>query len=284
MKSSQINEKKRTISSAVLRSTGNSQKFINDVATLRDYGGERLKLSLIKTQLNPDFEFDKKHSAKGTVNDEKLDNNIIRARQKILEYCYCNDFTFFITITLDKTKYDRYDLNKFQTDLTRFCRNQRKKYNCDIQYLLVPERHEDGAWHMHGFLMGLPLVALREFTLTDKKLPTYIRKKLKAGFYIYEWTDYSKKFGFCDLEYIQSRERSAVYVTKYITKALLETSLKVNSHLYYRSRGLKSAEILARGTLHEPISDFDFENQFCKIAWRDNIDLSKNYLLKKFER
>lgn len=261
-----------------------SQKYVTDIATLRDYGGEKLKLSVISCQLNPAFENEKKYSAKNSVNEEKLDNNIVRARQKILEYCYCNDFNIFFTGTLNPDKWDRHDLVKFQSVFSRFIRHQRKKYGIQIDYVLIPEQHEDGAWHLHGFfqIQNLENISMvRQFSLKEK-LPKYIRDKIKAGFTIYDWPEYSKKFGFCDLEYIQNREARANYVTKYVTKALAETTIEVGGHLYYPSRGLKTAEVIAKGQLQEGLSDFDFANQYCKIAWRDNIDLQKNNLLKKF--
>ena len=49
-----------------------SQKYMYDVATLRDYGGEKLKISVMSTMLNPGFDVDKNYNPKCTVNDEKL--------------------------------------------------------------------------------------------------------------------------------------------------------------------------------------------------------------------
>jgi len=83
----------------------------------------------------------------------------------------CNDWTHFITCTLDKDKYDRYNLPVFQKDLSQFLRNQRKKYKAEIKYLLIPEQHKDGAWHMHGLLQGLKECMLSDFSEnTPKKL------------------------------------------------------------------------------------------------------------------
>lgn len=257
-----------------------SQKYLYDIATLKDYGGEKIKLTLISKQLNSGYEVIKNYNAKNTINDEKLDNNISRARQKIFEYVMCNDFTFFTTFTLNSKKYDRYNLDSFRLDISQFVRNQRKKYKCDIQYLFVPEQHKDGAWHIHGFIEGLPLSALKEFSLNDKKLPKYIRKKLKQGFTLYNWLDYSEKFGFNDLEYVQNREAAAKYVTKYITKVLADTVLSTGSHLYYNSTGLDKAVIIAKGKLLSEVN-FDYNNSFVKILWRDNISLSRNYLENK---
>lgn len=37
-----------------------------------------------------------------------------------------------------------------------------------MQYLLIPEHHEDGAWHVHGLLSGLPGGVLRGVELDEE--------------------------------------------------------------------------------------------------------------------
>lgn len=97
------------------------------------------------------------------TNEQKLENNLSRSRNKVFEYAYCNDWEYFVTMTLDKEKFDRYDLKAWKKSLTQWIRDYRKKYGCKIQYLLIPERHKDGAWHIHGLLSGLPADRLSVF-------------------------------------------------------------------------------------------------------------------------
>ena len=179
----------------------------------------------------------------------------------------CNDWDYFCTFTLNPEKYDRYNLSKFRTDFTHMIRNLRIKYECDIAYLLIPERHKDGAWHMHGFVRGLPLQELREFTL-DEKLPKYISDKLKSNVGVYEWLSYRKKFGFCDLEKIRDKNRCSSYVTKYITKDLLESVKELNHKTYYCSQGLQRAVEIKRGHLAE-CPTYDYSNDYVSVKWFD---------------
>lgn len=102
---------------------------------------------------------------------------------------------FFLTFTLDPEKYNRDDLKKFQKDVSQFIRNYNRLHGLSIKYLLIPEEHKKGGWHMHGFLMGLPKSHLRRFELKEK-LPRYIREKIKVGQEIYEWQAYRKKIWF----------------------------------------------------------------------------------------
>jgi len=54
---------------------------------------------------------------RGSVNDEKLDESIIRAKNKIFELAFCNPWQYFFTGTLNPKLYDRTDLKKYHKDL-----------------------------------------------------------------------------------------------------------------------------------------------------------------------
>lgn len=240
--------------------------------TLKSYSG--LSYKLIRCYLDPLQ--DKIVSDKGSVNDHKLDRNIARARNAIFEYAICNPWDYFLTLTLAPEN-DRYDLSKFITRLGQWLRNYGKRHDVDLKYLLVPEQHKDGAWHMHGFLMGLPVEHLTNFAeyKGKRKLPKYINDKIQKNSLIYNWEDYEKKFGFCDLEPIRSREAAAKYVTKYISKSLYESAISVNSKLYYVSRGLIRAEIMKKGVIPNSVqmgTTPDFFNEFCEIYQTRNAD------------
>lgn len=175
--------------------------------------------------------------------DEKLKGNIRRAARMIEAYALCNPWSWFGTFTLSPAYRDRKDLDGFRRDFMRLIRNSRRKYG-DIEALLVPELHKskDG-WHMHGLLQGIPMEALRPFTLKEK-LPKYIRDKLKEGQALYDWPEYRKAFGWVDIEPIRSRDAAARYITKYITKAgdCTAQALDLGKHLYYVTRGLCQPE------------------------------------------
>lgn len=95
--------------------------------------------------------------------EKKLSQAIARARSVITQVAICNDWDYFFTCTLDGAKHDRYDLDSFRKVFPQWLRDYNKKYRCKIRYLLVPERHKDGAWHIHGFLRGIPSDRLTPF-------------------------------------------------------------------------------------------------------------------------
>lgn len=171
--------------------------------------------------------------------EEKLKGNIRRAARMIEGYALCNSWDWFGTFTLAGDYRDRSDLDAFRSDFMQFIRDCRKKYG-SVQALLVPELHKakDG-WHMHGLISGLPVAALRAFTLKER-LPVYILDKLKKGELVYDWPAYRASFGYVDIEPIRSRDAAARYITKYITKAGDSTAqaLELGKHLYFVTRGL----------------------------------------------
>ena len=140
------------------------------------------------------------------TNDEKLENNICRARQKIFELAFCNPWEWFFTGTLDATKYDRTDIEKYHQDITYFLWKYGNKHNFKIDFLLIPELHSDGrTWHMHGLLYGLPEEHLQRLKKGDR-MGKALAEKVLAGDPVFNWIPYQKKFGFCDLEPIKSAE------------------------------------------------------------------------------
>lgn len=237
-------------------------KWAFDVTTVKNFNNKIIKVTTQRVARVAGVEDEEFLCIeKGSVNDEKLENNIIRARSKIFEYAICNPWEWFCTFTIDKTKYNRYDLENYHKNLAQFIRDYNKKFGLSIKYLFIPETHKDGAWHEHGFLLGLPVEHLQAFTL-EMKLPTYIRDKLKEGQEVFNWCGYSEKFGFCDLEPIRNLEACSNYVRKYISKNLATSVKDVNAHLYYCSKGLNVAETIKKGTLSTGIEEVPTKNNF----------------------
>lgn len=242
----------------------NTHKFEYDITTVRSFNG-RLKLVRHNALRTKGIEDVDQHTRKGSVSDVKSDNNISRAKNRVFELALCNPWNIFLTFTLDPKKYNHNDLGKFRKDLSQFVRDYNKKYGLAIKYLLIPEEHKKGGWHMHGFLMGLPNEHLRLFTLSEK-LPKYIREKLKSGQAVYEWEPYRKKFGFCDLEVVKDQFAVSAYVTKYITKDLDRTVRESGAHLYYCSQGLSRSVVIFRGKANDGLV-YDYESDYNSIKW-----------------
>lgn len=197
--------------------------------------------------------------------DKKLDSNFSRARSMVLQYALCNPWEYFFTGTLDRNKFDRYDLDLFTKTLSQFIRDKRKKYGVQLQVLLVPEEHKKGAWHIHGLVHNLPDSVLRPFR------PPEPQDLIDGGFL--NWPDYMEKFGFCSLAPIKDPTATAFYITKYVSKDLSRRADALGKHLYFHSRPLKKAVKASDIYMyHQELDGYCVnEYDFCKTGMVENV-------------
>lgn len=204
--------------------------------------------------------------------DEKLDNNLSRAKNKVFDYAMSNSWDYFCTFTISPKKYDRYNLHGWYKDFSKWLNNFNGRNNVKLSYLFIPELHKDKAWHIHGFISGLPGNFLTPFT------PGVHPQYLIVNSYL-DWPEYSKRFGFCSLAPIRKKTAAAAYIMKYIGKGLGERKKELGAHLYYVSRGLKTAESIISGeifrTEYERIT-FAFENDYVQCLYLTEEELRSN--------
>ena len=233
----------------------------------------------------PDLKRKRRYSEKNTINDEKLENNLIRAKSKIYELSYCNNFEYFVTFTLSPDKNDRYDLNKSNERIDQFLRYHGKKTGIKFEKLLIPEMHEDEAWHFHGLLTGIPFEELELFTLKDK-LPYKLRKRIRAGEKLYNWLPYANKFGHVVISPVRSKEAISNYITKYINKNIMRSVKEMGAHTYYPSQGLKKSKLIYdniydnfkyANSVPEHLPSL-YGNDYVKVCTTDYITDDLNYI------
>lgn len=193
-----------------------------------------------------------------------------RAKSDIFDVAMCNEWEYFGTFTISAEHFDRYNLKEYHKAFSQFIRDERKRTGNKISFVLVPERHKDGAWHEHGLIFGLPADDVRLFTNEDN-IPLALKKRIEKG--CSEWTRYSNKFGYCTIEPVRDKIRTAAYITKYITKSIGEDR-ESGEHLYYCSRGLKRPEKIVTGRVdNTELSDieelFTYSNDFMRTGWVD---------------
>ena len=244
--------------------------YVQDIAIIKKFRNDKYKLTLHKYLRQKGFEVDSDKQKIKNVNDEKLDCNIARARAKIFEYAICNDWDWFVNLTLDARKYDRFNLKGYIKDLTQWLRDYNKKHDLKIKYLFIPEQHQDGAWHIHGLLMGLPERFLSKF------IPGKHPQKLIDVGYL-NWLDYYKKFGYVSVGRVGNHEAVSKYLTKYVSKDMANNNRELKAHLYYCSNGLKKAEEIERGVMYTDMTP-DYENDYVKIKWFSSLEEAKSYI------
>lgn len=155
-----------------------------------------------------------------------LQKSINRTHTIIRDYILCNDFKWFITLTISPHVCDRLDDKAVQKALKYYFDNIRRHNS--LEYILVPERHKDGALHFHG-LINIPETYQLEST----------GKFDSAGRPRYQDQKALKLLGFNDWTQISSQEALSQYVRKYITKNLITSP---NKKRVFASRNLKKPE------------------------------------------
>lgn len=269
----------------ILSGMGRKSAYDHNVGILKKYSDNNYRLTIMNTIRAAGYEernrpqITKKRGER--ENPNKLIESLQRSKRTVWELAMCNQWEYFVTLTINGEKMDRYHLDALSNKIGKWFNNYNAR-NEAVKYLLIPEHHKDGAWHLHGLLMGLPLSHLKLFEVQDH-IPRRIKQLLENGRFIYDWPAYAKAFGYVTVEPVIDRERCAGYITKYITKELLETSIGLNAHVYYCSHGLKRAEELYRGQVTQGLKDPDFENEYVHIKTFRSAEEAMPYFCDKEE-
>lgn len=154
---------------------------------------------------------------------EDLARSKRRARAAVTDIALSNEFQYFVTLTLDKSKVDRYDGSEVTRKLNHWLDNNVRRKG--LKYILVPELHKDGALHFHGFFNdALPMVDSGTLDTGQGKprkprTEAQRRKLLADGAHIV-YNIPAWRLGFTTAIELYGDYRSAVgYVCKYISKA-----------------------------------------------------------------
>lgn len=157
--------------------------------------------------------------------EENAQRALRRARREVRILAANNDFKWWATFTIAE---DRQDTRKTFLKLNTWLKSEKRKVG-KFDYLIVPEQHKDAAIHFHALIgnnyKGELVEAINVKTGKPHK---------PFGRQVYHFKTY--KYGFNKVERIESQERIATYLTKYITKDMHATDF--NKKHYWASRGL----------------------------------------------
>lgn len=200
---------------------------------------------------------------------ERFMQSYCRSRSMVLQYALCNQWDYFITITVNPDRFNRYELGPIWRYMSQWFRDYRK-VSAGFRYLLVPELHKDGAWHFHGFVAGIRPCDLSQFVPG-----LHPRKLIDAGYLNFGLL--SSAVGYVSLGQLHDPVAAGFYVTKYITKEHANDDFY--EHLYYCSQGLSTARPVADCYTYS--SDLErcltFDNDFCACGWAKASDFTYPY-------
>lgn len=158
-----------------------------------------------------------------------------RARVAVRDLGLCNDFRFFVTLTLDASRIDRYDPREILRHLNRWLDNNVRRKG--LKYVLVPEHHKDGAVHFHGFF-------------NDALEAVDSGHKDRQGHTVYNLPGWGWGFSTA-IELYGERPAAVAYTCKYIAKA----QEKIGGRWYYSGGDLKRPDI--------EWCDVDYDQMLC---------------------
>ena len=181
--------------------------------------------------------------------NDYLQKSINRTKTKISDYVLCNNFSHFATFTFDPSnskvngEENRHDFQKMSSLLKNWLKteqlNHLRRHGRKFLYLIVPERHKNGAWHFHALLEGYQNETEGFYTRKNKYITVSELKKTKK--------DKNRKFitrytlGRSEIAPIKDKTKMSSYIKKYITKELIQDK---NAKRYWASRNLKTPEII----------------------------------------
>lgn len=207
---------------------------------------------------------------------KKVLYNIAKTRNKIFDIASANDFNFFITLTYDSKKCDRYSFQECSKKVRKFMNHFKNEHKDDcpnFKYLLVHEQHKDGAYHYHGliYLDKIDTLRLADHQPRGCKYP------------VYNWGRW--KNGFSTVTEIQDKDATRKYILKYISKNIDEDYVKGQRHFYYSQNCAKPVidklmitndDILA---LYDEVYDTDRSTGYESTVdnLQDSIDLIADF-------
>ena len=144
----------------------------------------------------------------------------VRTKKIVYDLARSNRWEWFLTFTFSPDKVNRYDYEDCSKKMSEWLRNM-KRICPDMVYLVVPERHKDGAFHFHGLFLNC--------WRFDFSFSGHYDKSDRPIFHVgkYNW-------GFTTATRISDYRKASSYLVKYITKDLC--SVTVNKKRYWVTR------------------------------------------------
>lgn len=112
--------------------------------------------------------FPKEENMANAVFLENTANSLRQSTDAFWGYALSNKWDYFITLTTDKRKVNRFDDEEVKA-LWRACRQRLQRFDPNVKILLLPERHKNGALHFHGLVAMEKQFTLRLHTIDGKQ-------------------------------------------------------------------------------------------------------------------
>lgn len=151
-------------------------------------------------------------------------NSMKRTKKNIYDIARSNIWTHFATFTFDGNVIDRENPSLCLEKFRKWLNNFKSRYSPDLKYLFVVEYHKNvRSIHMHALLSGVNEDEIVCGVYTDFEIKHY-------------------SLGISDISAIRSLAAVRHYITKYITKDILEEK-SLSRFRYFCSKGLERPSV-----------------------------------------
>lgn len=150
-----------------------------------------------------------------------------RTKNKIYNYARDNTWEWFLTFTFDPKQVDSFNYDEVVKVMSDFLRDIGNNTKIKTKYLIVPEKHKSGRYHLHGVFSNM------DMSLWKMQFSGHTTK---GGLPIYNIGGFP--YGFTTATQVQSSTRVSHYISKYITKDMFG-GIK-NKKRYWSTRNLNS--------------------------------------------
>lgn len=214
----------------------NNKRHFYNVKEKQYQNGEKLTI-VYSTSVEYGHAFDRGVRGHSETPENSALSSQKRTKQTIIDLSKNNNWEYFITITFDKEKIDRYNYDIITKKLSQKINNIKKSKCPNLSYIIVPELHKDGAFHFHGLFSNVG----------DLKIIDSGKKSQNQT--IFNLPDFN--LGFTSATKVVDTKKVSYYISKYITKELMNHTF--NKKRYWRSKDLlipkEKVSLLSNDTL-----------------------------------
>lgn len=197
----------------------------------------------------------------------RLEQSLSRTRRTIHDYMLCNKWEMFCTFTFNGDRVDRYNLKECCKKIINVFDNYKQRYSPCFKYLIIPELHKDGAVHFHGVVSG---IRPADITIPDYIWSSRKNKMIPNRKKYVDWEYYSSKLGFFNCSVIKKYGAFANYITKYITKDMLD--MEKGCHMYYCSKNLVKPELIYDEDDIPRLVQPKWQGDYCEVTYLTEQD------------
>ena len=186
------------------------KREVDDENLEHSYLFEKTNKSKKKLKCNPfnDEKLEWMEEIKESAGEQSIYSSVSRSKKAIYDIGRCNQWDWFLTLTLNPAVVDRYDYKACNRKLSVWLNNMKKKCP-DMKYLIIPEQHEKGGWHFHGLFANIDGLGFEN-----------TGKLSKRGQEIFHCSSY--KYGWQEAVKVYDHFGAVAYLSKYITKNLCQ--------------------------------------------------------------